>query len=107
MTAFGERCSDISLDSIMDEDECIFAVKVLGRIYKKSETTAYYPAGCYCMGRSEAYFNNDFSGIRNAMAKAVCMQGILYHFSRDRNKVENHLKYYGCESINQTSPYFP
>ena len=37
MTGFGETCSDISLNLIVDEDECKLAVKHFDKTYMGSE----------------------------------------------------------------------
>ena len=89
LTGFGETCSDISLNSIVDEDECILAVQNLDKTYMNSESNSRYPTGCYLYRDTIAYFNKDSSDAGNVKAKAICKQGISYHFFRVKNKLEN------------------
>ena len=91
MTGFGETCSDISLNSIVNEDECIRAVKHFDKTYKGSESNSNYPTGCYLYGNYNAYFNKDSSDAGNVNVRAICKQGISSgnHLSRVKNKLGN------------------
>ena len=88
MTKKGERCSDIGLDLISDEDECELAVNYLGQTYQGPERNNLYPTGCYSLG-STAWYNRDQSNNRNSIAMGICIRGIFNHFSRVKHKFEN------------------
>ena len=79
----------------MDEDECILAVQHFDKTYMGTESNSRYPTGCYLYGDIIAYFNKDSSDAGNVDAKAICKQGISYHFSRVKNKLEN-INYNSC-----------
>ena len=83
LTGFGETCSDISLYSIVDEDECIrVAAEHFGFTYSGNENTSNYPAGCYIYGVTSktAYFNKHKSGSANPNTVEICNQGIFIIF---------------------------
>ena len=88
MTEKDQRCSDIGLDLIADENECILAVNYLGQTYQRTERDIRYPTGCYSLG-STAWFNLDQSNNRNSIAMGICIRGIFNHFSRVKHKLED------------------
>ena len=67
------------------------AVKHFGIEYNSAETTIDYPTWCYLYGSPghDGYFNKHLSGTGNENARAICKNGIIKHFTRERNKLKN------------------
>ena len=70
-TGFGQTCSSKKLVSIIDEDECKAAVKLLGNPYSGKEDNGSYPTGCY-LHKENGYFNKQISGIGNENTRSMC-----------------------------------
>ena len=81
MTGYGETCSEISLNSIVEENECKQAAEYLGRTYQGHDENSDYPTGCYAHGIYNVYLNKHELGTGNAKAKSICKQGNTNQFS--------------------------
>ena len=91
LTGYGKKCSDISLNTIVDEGECKSALEDLGLVLLGYENRLNYPSGCYLYYGLYGYFNRHESGcipICATDAKSVCKPGI-YQFTHIQSLSKN------------------
>ena len=86
MTGWAETCSDISLNTIVDEGECKQAAERDGRLYQGNVMWSDRPSGCYVEGftHRNIFFNKHESGTGSADAKSICKQGV-YQFIHNQS----------------------
>ena len=83
ITAFGQDCSDMGMETLSNMYKCEEAAKEIGAYYEYDDTYFNYPKGCFIFSDTVRW-NNHKIGAKYIWAQAICRckynPTILYKF---------------------------